>query len=162
MKFNKINLTFSQFLRFLTKIEDYSDSSKCWIWKGSRSIGGYGQVGINHHSRHEPGTRLMAHRVSYTVLIGEIPEGKVIDHRCRVRACVNPWHMEVVTQKENTLRGDTGKHHKIKTHCPKGHEFTTANTYHNWHGGRFCRKCAIERARVHKQKKKLQRLSVSK
>lgn len=151
---HEIDLTFSQFLRFLKKIEDYSDPSKCWAWKSSRNGNGYGYIVINH-STHRYGTHLLAHRVSYSVLIGKIPEGFVLDHLCRNHACVNPWHLEPVKQKENTLRGDTGKHHKIKTGCPKGHEYTPENTYLNGLGGRFCRKCAIERARLHKQKKRL-------
>lgn len=48
----------------------------------------------------------MAHRLIYTMLIGEIPEGMVLDHLCRNRRCVNPHHLEPVTVKENTHRGE--------------------------------------------------------
>src|SRR5439155_24407645 len=102
MKMLPIDMTFSRFLRFLKKIEDYSDSKKCWKWKGGHQGTGYG-IFMNK------GRCLLAHRVSYTVLIGVIPEGLIMDHLCRNRGCVNPWHVEPVRHQDNSLRGDTGK-----------------------------------------------------
>src|SRR5437667_14972 len=137
MKMLPIDLTFSQFLRFLKKIEDYSDSTKCWVWKGGHQGDGYGTVGIKHRS-------FLAHRVSYTVLIGVIPEGLIMDHLCRNHGCVNPWHVEPVRHQDNSLRGNTGKHHLAKTHCPHGHEYTPENTYTSA-GYRECRTCRKKR-----------------
>lgn len=75
----------------------------CWQWTGFVLASGYGQIA----SRVKPtssGTRL-AHRVAYELLIGDIPEGLVLDHLCRNRTCVNPWHLDPVTPLVNTRRG---------------------------------------------------------
>ena len=94
----------------------------CWFWKGARA-NGYGYV--RWKGKVEP-----AHRVVYRILRGPIPEGKELDHLCRNRPCVNPDHLESVTSKQNTLRGEgaTAKNAR-KTHCKHGHRFTRANTY---------------------------------
>jgi hypothetical protein len=81
--------------------------SGCWLWIGALDKEGYGVFGIN-------GKQKRAHRVSYEAHIGKIPDGLCLDHKCRVRCCVNPSHLEAVTNKENIRRGDTGKH-KRKT-----------------------------------------------
>ena len=110
--------------------------SGCWLWKGKLSHG-YGYF---------IGGR--AHRISYEHWNGKIPEDKVIDHLCRNRNCVNPQHLEVVTQQENYIRGNTGKHNLEKTHCPKGHELTEDNVKLQGNK-RACRICARERFRTH-------------
>ncbi len=67
-----------------------------------------------------------------------IPEGMQLDHLCRVRCCINPDHLEVVTQRENILRGNgTAAVHAKKTHCPQGHEYS----YRDKRGRRVCRIC---------------------
>jgi hypothetical protein len=72
----------------------------CWIWTGKWDSGnGYGKV------RHQ-GQIWMAHRLIFTLLNGEIPQGLVLDHICRTRRCCNPDHLEPVTVRENTHRGD--------------------------------------------------------
>jgi hypothetical protein len=79
---------------------------------------------------------------------GSLPsDGLVLDHLCRVRACVNPMHMEPVTARENTLRGESfSAIHAAKTHCVNGHPFTAENTYvpkdRPWQ--RCCRQCPRE------------------
>lgn len=72
------------------------------------------------------------------MLRGPIPEGLVIDHLCRDLLCVNPGHLEPVTQKENVRRG-VG--HGAETHCPQGHEYTEANTRVSKKNKRYCRAC---------------------
>src|SRR5688572_505713 len=74
------------------------DSAGCWIWAGARFPSGYGKL-----SRTQNGTRL-AHRFYYESLVGPIPAGLVLDHRCRVQPCVNPDHLEPVTQRTNMAR----------------------------------------------------------
>lgn len=66
---------------------------ECWYWIGARDRNGYGVFG-----------QLKAHRYAYTLLVGEIPQGLGLDHLCRVRRCVNPKHLEPVTQAENNRR----------------------------------------------------------
>ncbi|KAB2977369.1 HNH endonuclease [Streptomyces sp. SS1-1] len=83
----------------------------------------------------------MAHRVAYQEIVGPIPEGLQLDHLCRVRHCVNPAHLEPVTSRENTLRGENlVAINAAKTHCKRGHLFDAANTY-RWRNSRICREC---------------------
>lgn len=92
---------------------------ECWLWKGPLQKHGYGAIGGR-----------LAHRVAYELLKGPIPEGLQLDHLCRVRPCVNPEHLEPVTPKTNCLRGfGPGGLNAQKTHCPRGHEYSDANTY---------------------------------
>jgi len=93
------------------------------------------------------GKNKVAHRISYELLKGDIPEGLDLDHLCRNRGCVNPDHLEPVTRKENLLRGNTiPAKHARKTHCPQGHEYTKGNTFISKSGSRHCRKCRAIRS----------------
>ncbi|TDD77726.1 HNH endonuclease [Actinomadura rubrisoli] len=84
---------------------------------------------------------VVVHRFVYESLVGPIPEGLVLDHLCRVRACCNPAHLEPVTDRVNILRGASiTAANARKTHCDHGHEFTSQNTYRH-RGRRLCRAC---------------------
>lgn len=76
--------------RFWAKV---SKSETCWVWTGS-TVTGYGTIKVN-------GVSLRAHRLSFEMANGEIPEGFFVDHVCRNRACVNPDHLRLATQKQN-------------------------------------------------------------
>lgn len=106
----------------------------CWLWTGGRS-GDYAVINIDHRTHR-------VHRWLYEHRHGPIPEGMDLDHLCRVRACVNPDHVEPVTRQENLLRGQTiPARNAAKSHCPQGHAFTPENTYVTRLGGRICRAC---------------------
>ena len=117
--------------RFWSKVDKSGD---CWVWTAGKSRDGYGNF-------KRDGKDLKAHRVAYELVRGSIPTGLDLDHLCRVRACVNPDHLEPVTRRENIMRGAgyTAEQAR-KTACKRGHEFTAENTY-AWRGGRICRTC---------------------
>ena len=136
--------------------------SDCWVWLGARITSGYGSVGW-------AGRSMLIHRVAYTELVGPIPEGLTIDHvaasGCIHKTCLNPAHLEPVTNAENMSRawdvrgrakpyvprtfpvrmvidGEEVLRKGFRTHCPRGHEYTEENTYINKTSGeRVCRTC---------------------
>lgn len=128
--------------RFMTKVR--VTESGCWEWTAYRGVYGYG-----HFGTYRPRRTRIAHRVSYEVLKGAIPEGLQLDHLCRNPSCVNPDHLEPVTPAVNTYRSSAVTAiNKAKTHCINGHAFDEANTYHPPHGGRRCRACRAQRDRA--------------
>lgn len=106
--------------RFWSKV---NVAEGCWNWTGSLNSKGYGSIYIR------PGKRIGAHRLMARLAKFSIPKGLVSDHLCRNRRCVNPEHIEFVTNRENVLRGigPTAINAK-KTHCPSGHEYNEKNT----------------------------------
>lgn len=106
----------------------------CWYWTGTLSDG-YGRIV-------RKGKYLRVHRIMYEKYKGKIPKGKVLDHKCRNRACCNPDHLEIVTSKDNILRGvGAFALNSKKTHCVNGHEFDGNNTGRDHRGNRFCKTC---------------------
>jgi hypothetical protein len=126
--------------RFMAKVE--KDENGCWLWVAHVTPNGYGQFGI--------GRKLFyAHRIAYEMFVGPIATGLQIDHLCRVRHCVNPDHMEAVTQRENILRGEAiSAICAVKTRCKRDHEFTDTNTYRRPDGSRECLTCRALRRRA--------------
>lgn len=122
------------------------DENGCLVWAGYVQSNGYARLWVD-------GKNLMAHRWSYEFYVGPIPEGQVIDHLCRNRACVNPAHLEPVSQSENIRRGILPELTKQRgsrvTHCPQGHEYTEENTKHRKGNGRACRECGRASVRRH-------------
>lgn len=132
---------------------DYQGDAPCSEWHGSLDAYGYGQIGFD-------GRKLKVHRIVYELLVGPIPDGMDIDHTCHNKAvalglcaagpcahrrCQNPFHMEPVPNKINTLRGGSLQAlNARKTHCVRGHPFDLFNTY-TYMGARQCKTCRFQR-----------------
>lgn len=115
----------------------------CWIWQAKINNNGYGIFRTGSGAA-KTSVHHIAHRYAYELVIGPIPAGLQIDHLCRVRACVNPHHMEPVTPGENTRRAWPAR----KRYCFYNHEFTEANTYRQpGTRRRSCLRCRQLRAR---------------
>ena len=113
----------------------------CWLWQGALTQapdgGGYGKFWWSIEQPHS-----LAHRAAWQLYRGEIPEGMTIDHRCNVRRCVNPAHLQVLTMRENILRGNGwAARNARKTSCANGHPYTPETTGTQKGTGRFCRIC---------------------
>lgn len=122
--------------------------TECWQWIGGKHQNGYGVFYVKNK-------QILAHRWSYEHFKEPIPENLVIDHLCRNRACVNPEHMEIVTTRENAIRGiGPSAINAKRTKCTHGHEFTKENTYVNPSGTRECRTCKLNRQRIKRGKNK--------
>lgn len=132
--------------------------SGCWLWDGLLLRNGYGQ--LRSHNK-----RWLAHRYFYTEIVGEIEDGKVLDHKCHNEAecdlanecphrrCVNPEHLEPSTSGENVMRGRSfAPRNAEKTHCAKGHEFTEINTRIDKGKWRICRTCKRDQANTPRAK----------
>ncbi|MFC6017772.1 HNH endonuclease signature motif containing protein [Plantactinospora solaniradicis] len=119
----------------------------CWMWTASVDNHGYGQINV-------AGAPVKAHRVSWMLFVGPIPDGLTLDHLCRVVRCVSPDHLDPVTRSENTSRqiAAIGHPNALKTECTNGHGFSETNTRYASRGrGRVCRICRAEANKRYRQ-----------
>ena len=130
--------------RFWRNIDKGSSPDACWLWMGSKSKG-YGTLRVHGKSRR-------VHRLALELAGRQLDQNLTVDHLCRHRSCVNPAHLEQVTSRENTMRGEGQAVQNLrKTECPKGHPYSGSNLYVRPEGHRDCRRChadyQAERAR---------------
>ena len=121
--------------RLLAKVR-VDDSTNCWLWTAAKYPNGYGMF------KGGPRRPNCAHRISYEIFVGKIPNGKHLDHLCKIVTCVNPLHLEPVSIRENVMRSNAPTAvNARKVRCIRGHEFSNENTSYSKRGWRKCKAC---------------------
>lgn len=137
--------------RFMSRVSPEALTG-CWLWTGAMQHG-YGKIRVVMKD-------VRAHRASWEIHNGPIPDGMCVLHKCDTPLCVNPAHLFLGTQQENIAdkqskgrTGGTGQHNRMKTHCPQGHPLSGENLYTH-KGGRQCKTCMAAHSRKYKESKK--------
>ncbi len=127
-------------VRFWSKVDR---SGSCWLWTACTDRDGYGWINFTWGMGY-------AHRIAYEIANGPIPAGMVLDHSCRTPSCVDPAHLEPVSDRVNILRGIAPPAvNASKTHCKHGHRFDIVRS----NGRRGCRTCDGNRQRRYRARK---------
>jgi len=138
--------------RFFAKVS--VRESGCWEWLGAPDPkqGGYGSFYCKN-------SKTRSHRFAYEHIVGPIPEGMDLHHKCRNKICVNPEHLAPLGRSDH-LREDWKTRYRA-SRCPKGHEFTEENTriYKKPCGG--MQRCCVECLRLGTRKQNAKRTNVS-
>jgi hypothetical protein len=136
--------------RFKAKVEVQPNG--CWKWIAGTGSGSeshrYGRFWLD-------GDRINAHRASWLIFKGKIPDGLYVCHKCDYTLCVNPDHLFVGSQAKNlddmAKKGRAFNGQGSKTACPKGHPYDEQNTYLDKRGKRSCKQCRTEWSREHRE-----------
>lgn len=132
--------------------------TECWEWLGVLDKGGYGQ--IKERLSANVKRKLLAHRASYELFVGDITDDLTVDHRCRNAKCVNPYHLRLMTRSQNSDGGWVKKFREA-THCKHGHPFNELNTIlRPLKNGKFGRGCRVCRTFGHARTVLLQKLGL--
>lgn len=143
-------LTEKDLNRLWSKVVKGPGENDCWGWTDVLSEDGYAYLGVGGRK----GGKFLVHRLLYELVIGPIPGGKELDHRCRNRWCVRPDHQEPVTRHVHILRGQTiAARNAAVTHCPQGHPYDMFNTRF-YRTQRVCRVCSNTRPRQRRRRAK--------
>jgi HNH endonuclease len=92
------------------------DESGCWLWHGYRQRFGYGSLRFGEKT-------FLAHKFIFELLVGPVPNGFELHHKCRIRHCCNPDHLTILGHAEH-------RHLQRRTHCVRGHELTQENRFY--------------------------------
>lgn len=131
-------------IEWMLSVSTVDPQTDCWVW-GKYKHEGYGRIHVSGKSC------IQAHRHAYELVKGPIPDGCVIDHLCRNRACFNPDHLEAVSSEENIRRGIKNVLYTPPTHCKNGHPFGPPDNDPITKPGtkswicRICRTAAVQR-----------------
>lgn len=130
-------------LREWLEVRNHRTETGCWEFTGRRDKDGYGRVASRRAGKAEGQSLYGAHRLMYELEVGPIPDGLFLDHLCFNPPCMNPAHLEPVTNSENLLRGSGPT-------CRNGHDKATWQRGKKWH--RYCGKCHADyqRERYHR------------
>lgn len=156
MRFGRRVLSFAE--RFTLQFEPEPNSGR-WIWIGARIQTGYGHISRD-------GRPMEAHRASWSLENGPIPNGLSVLHRCDNPPCVNPRHLflgSILDNNRDTIQkgryrlGGLGAIRAMQTHCIHGHPFDQENTFRTPRGNRGCRICRRDDGRRRTARKALAR-----
>lgn len=127
---------------------DVRGPDDCWMWRRGKLPAGYGLFKLRSY------VQVYAHRFSYELAHGAIPDGLHVDHLCENKGCVNPAHLDVCTKAENTTRYFERKRARDPM-CKNGlHDLSLPGAVfvHPSRGGRYCRLCREANSRRKKRK----------